>query len=140
MRRGRTSWFLFFCCLWILLSCENPSHDAESSEAQERSSVETAPKQLAGSTENAQERTAPKRAYDLLLQVQQRQGEPPPGYVGGREFRNRERRLPKGQYREYDLNPKIQGRPRDAERIVIEQKTGKAYYTGDHYRSFIPLE
>jgi ribonuclease T1 len=31
------------------------------------------------------------------------------------------------------------GRTRDAERIVIEQRSGKAYYSGDHYRTFIPL-
>jgi hypothetical protein len=37
------------------------------------------------------------------------------------------------------VNPKVHGRSRDAERIVIEQDTGKAYSTGDHYRAFIPL-
>jgi ribonuclease T1 len=31
------------------------------------------------------------------------------------------------------------GRSRDAERLVIEQDTGKAYYTNDHYRTFLPL-
>ena len=62
-----------------------------------------------------------------------------PGYIGGRDFQNRERRLPRGRYREYDVNPKIRGRARDAERLVIEQRTGKAYYSGDHYRTFIPL-
>lgn len=85
------------------------------------------------------ERTAPQKAYDLLAKLQQRDGKPLPGYVGGREFHNRERRLPRGHYREYDVNRKIPGRSRDAERIVIEQQTGKAYYTGDHYRTFISL-
>lgn len=82
---------------------------------------------------------APQRAYDILTQVQQRDGRALPGYVGGKEFRNRERRLPQGRYREYDVNRKIPGQSRDAERLVIEQETGKAYYTGDHYRTFIPL-
>ena len=81
----------------------------------------------------------PQKARDLLLTIQDRKGEPLPGYIGGRTFHNHERHLPKGRYREYDVNPKLRGRPRDAERIVIEQKTGKAYYTGDHYRTFIPL-
>jgi ribonuclease T1 len=85
------------------------------------------------------ERNAPQKAYDLLAKLQQRDGKPLPGYVGGREFQNREHRLPRGRYREYDVNRKIPGRSRDAERIVIEQKTGKAYYTGDHYRTFILL-
>jgi ribonuclease T1 len=81
----------------------------------------------------------PQKARDLLALLQERGGRPLPGYVGGRDFQNRERRLPRGRYREYDVNPKIRGRSRDAERIVIERRTGKAYYTGDHYRTFIPL-
>ena len=84
-------------------------------------------------------RGVPQKVYDLLQRLEERNGSPLPGYVGGREFQNRERRLPRGRYREYDVNPKIRGQSRDAERIVIEQRTGKAYYTGDHYRTFIPL-
>lgn len=84
-------------------------------------------------------RDAPQQVYALLAQILQRDGLPLPGYVGGKDFRNRERRLPKGLYREYDIYPKIPGRPRGPERIVIERTTGKAYYTGDHYRTFIPL-
>lgn len=82
---------------------------------------------------------APQKVYVLLKQLEERSWIPLPGYVGGREFQNRERRLPRGSYREYDVNPKRQGRGRDAERLVIEQRTGKAYYTGDHYRTFAPL-
>jgi len=81
----------------------------------------------------------PQKVYDLLQRLEERGGSPLPGYVGGREFQNRERRLPRGRYREYDVNPKIRGQSRDAERIVIEQRTGKAYYTGDHYRTFTQL-
>ena len=85
------------------------------------------------------EQAAPQKAHDLLARLQARDGKPFPGYVGGREFQNRERRLPTGYYREYDVNPKIRGRSRGPERIVIEQDSGRAYYTGDHYRTFIPL-
>jgi guanyl-specific ribonuclease Sa len=81
----------------------------------------------------------PQRAKDLLEAIQQHEGNALPGYIGGGVFQNRERRLPLGHYREYDVNPKIRGRSRDAERIVIEQGSGRAYYTGDHYRTFIPL-
>jgi guanyl-specific ribonuclease Sa len=80
-----------------------------------------------------------QKAKDLLEAIQKREGKALPGYIGGRAFQNRERRLPRGNYREYDVNPKIRGRSRDAERIVIEQDSGRAYYTGDHYRTFIPL-
>ena len=80
-----------------------------------------------------------QKAKDLLEAIQQHGGNALPGYIGGRVFQNRERRLPSGHYREYDVNPKVRGRSRDAERIVIEQDTGRAYYTGNHYRTFIPL-
>jgi guanyl-specific ribonuclease Sa len=81
----------------------------------------------------------PQKALDVLKAIEARDGRPLPGYVGGREFHNRERRLPRGRYREYDVNPKLRGRPRDAERIVIEQQTHKAYYSPDHYQTFLSL-
>jgi ribonuclease T1 len=81
----------------------------------------------------------PERAFAVLAEIQSLGGDPPPGHVGGRTFHNRERRLPRGSYREYDVNPTRRGQPRDAERIVIERRSGKAYYTGDHYRTFIPM-
>jgi ribonuclease T1 len=80
-----------------------------------------------------------QKSKDLLEAIQQHEGKALPGYIGGGAFQNRERRLPRGHYREYDVSPNIRGRSRDAERIVIEQDTGKAYYTGDHYRTFTPL-
>ena len=82
---------------------------------------------------------APAKALDILRAIQNRGGEPPPGYVGGRIFQNRERKLPRGDYREYDVNPKRPGKNRGAERIVIERQTGKAYYTNDHYLTFVPI-
>ena len=81
----------------------------------------------------------PLKAWDVLAEIQRRNGEPPPGYVGGRTFGNREHRLPRGKYREYDVNPKKPGRSRGTERIVIEERTGKAYYSGDHYETFVPM-
>jgi len=81
----------------------------------------------------------PDKARAVLAEIQKRKGEAPAGYVGGRVFGNRERRLPHGSYREYDVNPKKPGKNRGAERIVIEQRTGKAYYSPDHYESFIPM-
>ena len=81
----------------------------------------------------------PAKVYEVFEKIRARDGEPIPGYVGGRSFENRERRLPRGRYREYDVNPKIRGQDRGAERLVIEQRTGKAYYTEDHYRSFTAI-
>lgn len=64
----------------------------------------------------------------------------PAGHVGGRIWRNREKNLPKGgEYREFDVNPKVRGRNRGAERIVVDFNTGKGWYTRNHYRTFIPI-
>ena len=63
-------------------------------------------------------------------------------YVGGRVFNNNpmpdRQRLPysKGQtYKEWDVNPSVQGERRDTERVVTSSN-GKAYYTNDHYANF----
>jgi ribonuclease T1 len=80
-----------------------------------------------------------ERARTMLAAVEARGGEPLAGYVGGRAFHNRERRLPAGRYREYDVQPRVPGQARGPERLVIDQTTGRAYYTGDHYRTFVPL-
>lgn len=69
-------------------------------------------------------------------------GEAPRGYVGGRHFGNFERRLPRRsksgknvKYQEWDVNPKVQGKNRGAERLVTGSD-GSAWYTKDHYKSF----
>lgn len=89
-----------------------------------------------GSEQGKRAAAIPADAWKVLAEIQSRRGAPPPGYVGGRTFQNREGRLPRGTYREYDVHPKVAGRPRDAARLVIEQKTGRAYYSADHYRTF----
>jgi ribonuclease T1 len=79
----------------------------------------------------------PPKALDVLAIIRST-GQPPPGYVGGTVFQNREGRLPQdGDYREFDVDPH-QGQ-RNADRIVMDWKTKQAWYTGDHYRTFIPL-
>ena len=79
----------------------------------------------------------PEKAFRVLDEVR-RTGEAPEGYVGGRIFQNREGRLPSdGTYREFDVDPHEGGR--NAERIIVEWRTKKAWYTGDHYQTFIPL-
>jgi ribonuclease T1 len=88
----------------------------------------------------AAEAPALGRAREMLAAIEERGGEPLPGYVGGREFHNRERRLPPGRYREYDVHPRVPGRDRGPERLVVDRATGRAYYTGDHYRTFVPLK
>lgn len=75
--------------------------------------------------------------YEHIL----RTGRAPEGYVGGRVWKNREHRLPSGgHYREYDIHPKVRGKNRGAQRIIVEIDTKKGWYTGDHYRTFIPIQ
>jgi guanyl-specific ribonuclease Sa len=70
----------------------------------------------------------------------------PAGYEGGRRFYNEgrggERPLPQKDveghaifYQEWDVNPKVPGVNRGAERLVTGSD-GSAYYTSDHYRTF----
>ena len=141
MRRQRTIGILI---LWGLLASlpleiqtDRPSVTwlADQAEASELAAPATTTAQPSTAPLIRHEQAAPQKAYDLLARLQTRYGEPLPGYVGGRGFQNRERRLPPGHYREYDVNPRMRGRSRDAERIVIEQDTGRAYYTGNHYRT-----
>lgn len=69
-----------------------------------------------------------------------RQGGPFPYARDGTEFHNREKRLPPkppAYYREYTV-PTPGARDRGARRIVMGAQ-GEAYYTADHYRSFMRI-
>ena len=131
------------CILWAVASSAGPSESRAPSDGlvapETEASAPALPERRISGPQTAIEHTAPAKAYALLETLQRRDGEPLAGYVGGKVFQNRERRLPRGRYKEYDVNRKVPGRPRDAERLVIEQDTGKAYYTDDHYRTFFPL-
>jgi ribonuclease T1 len=66
----------------------------------------------------------------------------PDGYVGGRNFQNREGRLDKKDasgkkiaYQEWDVNPKKRGVNRGAERLITGSDN-RAWYTSDHYKNF----
>lgn len=68
-----------------------------------------------------------------------------PGTQGGRSFRNNEGLLPRAdsagrrmRYQEWDVNAKASDRGRDAERIITAAD-GSAWYTLDHYRTFIKI-
>lgn len=64
----------------------------------------------------------------------------PVGFIGGRRFFNRERKLPvsengnKIDYREWDVRRKEKNKNRRSERLITSKN--KAYYTKDHYRTF----
>jgi guanyl-specific ribonuclease Sa len=90
------------------------------------------------------QRTAAK--VDPVVAYVLARGEPMPEYVGGREFRNLgldggavlPRTDDRGRpirYREWDVNRKVPGRNRGAERLITGSD-GRVYYTRDHYETF----
>ncbi|MDP1830815.1 MAG: ribonuclease domain-containing protein [Geothrix sp.] len=87
----------------------------------------------------------PAHARETLAYIRQH-GYAPPGFVGGRVFGNYEGLLPRYdarrkriEYREWDVRAKAEGRSRGAERLVTA-KDGRAWYTADHYRSFVEVK
>jgi guanyl-specific ribonuclease Sa len=90
----------------------------------------------------------PAKVGTVLMFIDQH-GRAPDGYEGGRPFHNygsngdealprRDTRGKTIRYREWDVNRKVPGRNRGAERLVTGSD-GSAYYTSDHYRSFIKI-
>ena len=68
-----------------------------------------------------------------------------PKTKGGGEFKNIPPKLPqkdsngrKIDYREFDVNSKISGKPRDRERF-IRGSDGRTYYSDDHYETFTEM-
>ncbi len=58
----------------------------------------------------------------------------------GIKFQNREGRLPEGgDYREYTVDTPG-STTRGARRVVVDQNTGRTFYTDDHYRSFVEID
>lgn len=87
----------------------------------------------------------PGKVYNVLEYVKEN-GKAQSGFVGGRTFQNREKRLPKvddsGQkikYQEWDVNRKVQGKNRGAERMVTGSD-GRSWYTSDHYKTFTEIK
>jgi guanyl-specific ribonuclease Sa len=126
--RYRLSIVVFFCCIQAVLA--------------EDSAVRTRPDQLRRRPV-ATTSSIPSYAQRTLTYIRQHHVAPP-GYVGGRHFGNFERTLPaydhgkRIEYQEWDVRPRVPRRNRGPERIVTGSD-GRAWYTPDHYRTFIPF-
>lgn len=78
----------------------------------------------------------PQKVYRIAGYIEQN-GRQMDGYIGGRIFQNREKLLPVlDSYKEYDVNPRVKGKNRGPERLILSAR-GSRYYTADHYRHFI---
>ncbi len=90
----------------------------------------------------------PRQAAEVQAHIREH-GTAPPGMKGGRAFDNDGRDgsqiLPKTDsrgnpiaYREWDVKPHQKGVDRGPERLVTGSD-GKAYYTSDHYKTFVEM-
>jgi guanyl-specific ribonuclease Sa len=88
---------------------------------------------------------APEDAWNTLTRIEEK-GSPFPGYKGGSGFANdgsQGSQILPGEtsggdpitYREWDVNPNVEGVDRGGERIVTGSD-GSAYYTNDQYKWF----
>jgi ribonuclease T1 len=85
-------------------------------------------------------RGVPARATDTLNYLRGNKYTPPLNYKGGKVWENNQNQLPAGgNYREFDVAPKVPGQPRTSERLVIDMNTGRAWYTPDHYGTFVEI-
>lgn len=125
---------ILICSLFVLttLACS----DSSTGQANAQMSTQTAV------TRNA---SVPDYVIEVLQYVKE-QNKAPEGYVGGRRFGNYEKRLPQKtnngsiiHYREWDVFPKIKNKSRGAERLVTGSDRS-AWYTSDHYNSFIQIK
>jgi len=67
-----------------------------------------------------------------------RDGGPFPYKKDGNIFKNKEGLLPSGNYREYTVD--TLGSPdRGKRRLVVDQDSGRAFYTDDHYENFVEI-
>lgn len=87
----------------------------------------------------------PSKVFEAIEHIK-KYDKAPDGYVGGRQFMNYEKLLPqvdnkgnKIKYREWDVNPKVEGQNRGKERLV-SSNDGVFYYTNDHYQSFTEVK
>ncbi len=107
--------------------------------------IQPGPTAVPGKTDTRTAANVPAYVLEVLAFVG-KNGTAPEGYVGGREFQNREKRLPQNgpagqriRYREWDVHPKVAGKNRGAERLVTGSDRS-AWYTKDHYQSFLKIE
>jgi ribonuclease T1 len=136
--------FLYLCVfLLFAIGCGSKPNEQQYAKRQKPSAEQQYDDSAAQKNANSS-KNVPQKVYEVLRYVRAN-GEAMPNYVGGRNFQNREKRLPikddsgrKLRYQEWDVNPKVRGQNRGAERLVTSPE--KAYYTNDHYQTFIEIK
>jgi ribonuclease T1 len=126
-------------------TARNEKSQTKTAQAKSRNEHSSADSNLKPPNEATKSDRIPAKVFKVLSYVKTH-GEAMPGYVGGRTFQNRERRLPRSsssgekiRYQEWDVNPKRSGQNRGAERLITASDQ-HAYFTDDHYSTFIQIE
>jgi ribonuclease T1 len=128
-------------------SAKESTPNIDGTEFQEAPQVVSAMSAQAEPSSSSTERgsSIPQKAYRVWDYVKKNK-QAPDGYVGGRNFQNREKRLPLKQpdgkimrYQEWDVNPKRNGVNRGAERLITSANE-RAWFTADHYKTFQELK
>jgi ribonuclease T1 len=138
--------YLFLLGFMLLLAPACRQGNNETQNAPAGSTQTDTPKQnQPGPSKGGQIKGVPASVMEVLDFVK-KNGEAPSGYVGGREFQNRENRLSKKdgsgrkiRYREWDVHPKKKGQNRGTDRLITGDDNS-AYYTDDHYKTFKKIE
>ena len=131
--------------VFLLRKCQEKQ--AENTVAEPAKRESSTPRTPARVNDDTRPATGKAPAYVLeVLAYVRANNEAPAGYVGGREFQNREKNLPqeddkgrKIRYREWDVKPKVEGKNRGTERLVTGSDES-AWYTKDHYKTFRRVE
>jgi ribonuclease T1 len=134
----RKKFLLLFLAMAALASCSE--RHSKTSEGTTHQPVNLVGKEASKTRQSV----IPDKAYEVLRYIQ-KYHRAPKDHVGGKKFGNYEQLLPqktargkKVKYQEWDVNPKREGSGRGAERIVTSDDE-RAWYTADHYRSFIEM-
>jgi ribonuclease T1 len=136
--------FALFLVFFTLISCNNVAQNPSKKQQYKQQQSRNGAVSDSDFGQQASNGAVPAKAYDLLKYIKAN-GSAPDGYVGGRTFMNREKRLPKTdasgniKYQEWDVNPKKKGKNRGTERVITGSNSS-AYYTGDHYKTFTKFE
>jgi len=139
----------FVCATLFAVACSGSTNQdmaqtKQKSEQAKRTSGKQ--KRSAGTDTPARKQpNVPQKVYKVLAYVKET-GRAPEGFQGGRKFGNYEKHLPLKDdtgkpmaYREWDVNPRKKGHNRGAERLITSENK-HAWYTRDHYNSFIEIE
>ena len=145
--------FLFFSLLLCLYGCQAATDSQQKTISNSKPETEQTVSGFSEKKKSKKDKFSgqkanqeiPEKVYTVLEYVR-KYDRAPEGFSGGRKFGNYEKRLPLKdskakpmKYLEWDVNPKIKGKNRGAERLITSE-TKQAWYTKDHYNTFVEVK